>query len=56
MRFDFRVLGFGVYGIIPNPKPYLDPKEPTFLGFLVTFSLHESIKSRFFRVQVDPKP
>ena len=27
-----------------KPKPYLDPKEPTFLGFLSIVSLYKSLK------------
>ena len=27
-----------------NPKPYLDPKEPTFLGFLIMISLYGSLE------------
>ena len=31
--------------IPPKPlNPYLDPKEPTFLGFLVMNSLYKSVK------------
>ena len=33
------------------PKPYLDPEEPTFSGFLIMISLHKLVlkKGRFFR-------
>ena len=27
-----------------SPKPYLDPKEPTFLGLLIMIFLYESLK------------
>ena len=27
-----------------NPKPYLDPTEPTFLGLLIMISLYKSLK------------
>ena len=37
-------------------KPYLDPKEPTFLGFLVMKSLYKSLKGRLFGVKVNPTP
>ena len=28
----------------PKPEPYLDPKEPTLLGFLIVISLCKSLK------------
>ena len=31
------------------PKPYLDPKEPAFLGLLVMISLHKSLNGRVFQ-------
>ena len=34
-------------------RVYLDPKEPTFLGFLTVVSIYKSLKqSRSFRAQV----
>ena len=33
-------------------RVYLDPKESTFLGFLIIISLYKSLKGRFLRVQV----
>ena len=31
---------------------YLNPEEPTFLGFLIMISLYKSLKGRFFRVNL----
>ena len=31
---------------------YLDPEKPTCLGLLIMVRLYESLKGRFFRVQV----
>ena len=42
---------FGAWGFVV--KPYLDPVNPSFLGFLI---FYKSLKGKVFGVQVNPKP
>ena len=40
---DAKTLLRGSFGA-GDPKPYLDPKEPTFLGFRIMISVYKSLK------------